>query len=157
MFQYGAAARDATLRLKYGRVAWIGGLLGKTMCGIAAEMPRPDIIVPVPLHPARLRGRGFNQSALLAVPVARALGCPMDTSTLRRVRNTTPQAGLSKQDRKDNIRGAFWVSNKCNLSGMRVMLVDDVITTGMTAREAGLVLLSGGARSVCVIAFARAC
>lgn len=157
MFQYGAAARDVTLRLKYGKVTWVGGVLGHAMRGIAAEMTRPDVVIPVPLHPARLRGRGFNQSALLAGPLAKAMGCPMNTAALRRIRDTTPQAGLSKQDRKENIRGAFVVSGKRSLSGMRVMLVDDVITTGMTAREAALALLNAGACSVEVIAFARAC
>ena len=157
VFQYGAAARDAALRLKYGGVSWIGASLGKSMLAVAREMARPDIILPVPLHPVRLRSRGFNQSALTAGVLASHWGCPLDTRTLRRVRNTPPQARLTREERKRNIRGAFAASSKNRLAGQRVLLVDDVITTGVTVREASRVLLLAGAAVVEVIAFARAC
>ncbi len=157
VFEYGAAAKEAALRLKYGRVAWLGNALGRSMRPIAASMTRPDFVVPVPLHEARLRERGFNQSALLAAPSAVYLRSPLLTGVLRRIRNTTPQAGLSRADRMDNIRGAFCISGENKVSGKRVMLVDDVITTGMTVREAAAVLLHAGAVAVEVIAFARAC
>lgn len=157
LFQYGAASKDAVLRLKYGRMPWIGNELGKMLHPLAAQMTRPDMLVPVPLHPKRLRSRGFNQSALLAEAIAEKLKCPLNANSLKRIRDTPPQAGRSRQARKSNIKGAFLCPNKAPLHQKRILLIDDVITTGMTVREAARVLLEAGVESVEVLAFARVC
>ena len=156
-FRYGGAAKDAVLRLKYGRVYWIGSSLGRKLALTAEQLKPIDVVIPIPLHPKRLRARGFNQSALIAKPVARALGCPMETRLLHRVRDTVPQAGLAKPARAQNIRGAFLVQRPHRVRQMRVVLVDDVITTGETMKEAARVLLEAGAVSVVALAAARAC
>ena len=156
-FQYGGAAKDAILRLKYGKVAWIGERLGQRLVGTSARLETVDAVVPIPLHSRRLRARGFNQSALIAKPIARALGRPLQAEVIRRVRDTDPQAGLAKTARAENIHGAFIVPRPRRIREKRILLLDDVITTGETVKEAARVLLEAGAASVDVIAAARAC
>ena len=156
-FQYGGAAKDAILRLKYGRVTWIGEHLGRRLAKTAARLKKVDAVVPIPLHFKRLRTRGFNQSALIAKPIARALGLPLQADVLRRVRDTDPQAGLAKAARAENIHGAFVAQRPLRIRGRRILLVDDVITTGETVKEAARVLSAAGAASVKAIAAARAC
>jgi len=121
-----------------------------------AEFPEAyDLVVPVPLHGKRLRERGYNQSSLLAREVARELGLKsfLRENTLQRVRDTRPQAGLSMYHRAKNPVGAFAV--KGNLQGAVVLLVDDVITTGITVSECAKTLRGAGARRVYVLAFSR--
>ena len=114
-------------------------------------------MVPVPLHRARLWWRRFNQAMELARPVAAAHGRPVEPDLLRRVKRTRPQVGLSRNQRGDNLQGAFRVpeSARLRLEGRRVLLVDDVMTTGATANAASRALLRGGAAAVDVLTFAR--
>ncbi len=113
----------------------------------------PDCIIPVPLHAARLRERGFNQSLELARPIARRLHLPLDTHRCRRLRNTPPQADLTARHRHSNIKGAFGVTEK--ISG-HIAIIDDVMTTGSTAQEMSRILLDAGAAEVEVWVCARA-
>ena len=115
------------------------------------EQP-PDLIVPIPLHPRRRRRRGYNQSELLAAPLARALGLPMNPRALQRVRHTAPQVGLGPEERHANVRGAFAAADA---GGRRVLLIDDVLTTGATMRAAAEALLAAGAASVSAYCLAR--
>lgn len=115
---------------------------------------RDALLVPVPLAPKRIAERGFNQSALLATAVGRALDIPVVHDRLRRVRETPPQSGLDGAARRRNLRGAF--AYKEALHGERVILVDDVMTTGTTVAEAAEVLLASGAKDVSVLVVARA-
>ena len=115
----------------------------------------PDCVVPVPLHPKRKRRRGFNQSELLARPVARALGTPLETRILVRWRDTDSQIGKGTRARRRNVRGAFRCRRRGRPAGLRVLLVDDVLTTGSTVSEAARALRGGGARGVWVGALAR--
>jgi ComF family protein len=156
-FEYGASARDAVLRLKYGKVQWVGEALGRLLCNIAGISTLPDILVPVPLHPKRLVKRGFNQAALLAAPSARLLGRPIRANVVQRVQETPPQAGQTRHERFANLRGAFICNNEPAVQGKRILLIDDVITTGATVREVSRTLTKAGAESVEVIAFARTC
>ncbi len=115
-----------------------------------------DVVIPVPLTRGRLAGRRFNQSAILAQEVARLSGVRYEPLVLQRTKRTQPQVGLSRQQRRDNVAGAFGVVDvkKSALAGARVVLIDDVITTGATARACARTLKRAGAATVDVLALA---
>jgi ComF family protein len=115
--------------------------------------PLPELIIPVPLHPRRLRERGYNQALEVARPLGRALGIPVDTGSCMRVQATAPQTGLEKEARKRNVRGAFQSTQPP--SARHVTLVDDVVTTGTTVSELTKVLKRAGVERVDVWAVAR--
>jgi ComF family protein len=154
-FAYGGPLADAIARMKYARRPDLARPLGALLAGAACRYAgRVDCVMPLPLHAARLRERGFNQSALLAAAVARSLGLPLDTRRLRRVRRTADQAGLSRALRAENVRAAFAV--RARMPGTRVLLIDDVRTTGATLAEASRALLEAGCAEVRTLALARA-
>jgi predicted amidophosphoribosyltransferase len=111
----------------------------------------------VPLHRLRLAARRFNQAAALAQSISAASGVPTDFLALERVKLTPPQVGLSKLQRAGNVQGAFRVAEEARLgiSGRRIVLVDDVLTSGATTNAAARALLRGGAAQVDVLVFAR--
>jgi ComF family protein len=115
------------------------------------------ILVPVPLHPHRQRDRRYNQSAELARVIARETGLRVDTELVRRTRKTRQQVGLSGDGRQRNVAGAFAVEGNglARAGGRRVVLIDDVYTTGATVKAVTRVLLRGGVESVDVMTFAR--
>jgi ComF family protein len=153
-YLYGGPLADAVRRLKYGRRTELAPALGAMLAERALELSgEVDVVVPVPLHATRLRARGFNQAALLASPVARALGVPLATRELVRLRDTPPQAGLGGADRLRNVRGAFVATAA---PGGRVLLVDDVRTTGATLAECAEALRVAGAEHVLTLVLARA-
>ncbi len=116
----------------------------------------PDILLPVPLHPKRLRHRCFNQALLLSEILGGAWRVPISRTNLRRIRWTEPQIKLSAVERVRNVQGAFAIANPETLAGKRVVLVDDVYTTGSTVAECARVLNAAGAESVYVATVARA-
>lgn len=120
----------------------------------AAPGPAPERIVPVPLHPRRLRERGFNPAALLARWIARERRCRFDAALLRRVRHTTSQTGLGRSARRANVRGAFQVRPRARVPAI-VWLVDDVVTTGSTLVECARVLRRAGVKHVVAVCVAR--
>jgi ComF family protein len=135
-------------------IGWrLGGVLGR-VCPFAAG--EHDIVVPVPLHAARLRRRGFNQAWMLAMPVARRLRVPIAGTILRRIRPTTSQVALPERARRQNVRDAFAAVPRRPLDGLRVLLVDDVFTTGATVAECARVLCAARAGAVDVLTLARA-
>ena len=156
---YDEAARVLVQRLKYGDRLDLAQALGRMMATLAgAELiAEAELVVPVPLHRWRLWRRRFNQAMALAQVIAAGRGLPCDPSLLLRVRPTRPQVGLSRAQRQENLQGAFRVPAEARprLHGKRVLLVDDVMTTGSTANAASRALLRGGAESVDVLAFAR--
>jgi ComF family protein len=115
-----------------------------------------SLIVPVPLHPRRLRQRGFNQSVILAREIVKRCGIAMDFRALRRIVDTESQAGLKKEERRSNIRRAFSIPDPERVRGRRILLVDDVYTTGSTLGECARILLKGGAEAVGALTLARA-
>lgn len=147
---HGGALADAARRLKYDRRPDLAPRLGALMAA-EVEPGSVDRVVPVPLHPRRLAERGYNQSALLARPVARAVGAPLDTRSLVRHAHRGPQAALGRVERLRNVVGAFEVRRPRSVRGQRVLLVDDVTTTGATLEACALALLEAGARSVTAV------
>ncbi|HCK80240.1 MAG TPA: ComF family protein [Candidatus Competibacter sp.] len=137
-------------RLSHARL--LGELLADALAARAEGLP--DCILPVPLHPLRLRERGFNQALELARAAARRFQVPLLADGLRRIRHTTPQTGLDARQRQTNLLGAFMRSRP--LEGKRVALVDDVITTASTVVECARTLRAGGVVDIEVWAVARA-
>jgi ComF family protein len=115
-----------------------------------------DLIVPVPLHIKRLRKRGFNQALLLFAKWATTENIPYNLHVLKRPKRTIPQTNLSRKERKKNIRGAFEIPSPATIKGKRIVLVDDVYTTGFTVNECARILMKGGAAVVDVLTLARA-
>jgi ComF family protein len=147
-FEFGGALATAIRRLK-----WAGRPeLARPLASLVPRLPDHDLAIPVPLHPRRLREREFNQAALLALALRPRR---LDLHSLVRVRDTRPQASLAPADRRDNVRGAF-LADPRHLSGQRVLLVDDVMTTGATADACARALRDAGARAVAVLTVARA-
>lgn len=155
LFVYAPPLRDALHLLKYrGKVA-----LARPLGDLMAEGFEPpaglEAIVPVPLHPARLRDREFNQSLLLADRLSRRLGPPVAPMGLVRLHATAPQTELSRSARLKNLRRAFAVPNPDRLAGKKVLLVDDVFTTGTTVNECAKALRRAGTGDVFVVTLAR--
>ncbi len=157
--RYEGALRTVVHELKYGgrrrsaeRVAQL--LLQDR--AVRLLLSTSDILVPVPLHPRRLRVRGFNQSRLLARALARGVGAVDCAEALVRRRDTIPQAGLSATERRDNVREAFAVRRRALVAGRVVTLVDDVTTTGATAQACARALIDSGATELRLVTIARA-
>jgi len=156
--RYDDVARALAHRLKYGDRLDLAATLGRWMTRAGAELiGQADLIVPVPLHRRRLWGRRFNQAGLLADAIGRIAGKRVDPFALNRQRHTRPQVGLSRAERQINLSGAFTVPQeaKPRIAGLRLLLIDDVLTTGSTANAASRVLLRAGAKAVDVLVFAR--
>jgi ComF family protein len=156
-YAYGGPLADAIGRLKYEGRSDLGAGLAQLLARAAlAYAGAVDAVIALPLHPARLRARGYNQSALLARPVARALGVPLVHDALQRVRDTPPQAGLSRVERLANVRGAFRARPTRAQRCARVLLIDDVRTTGSSLDAGAEALLAAGCSEVITLALAAA-
>jgi ComF family protein len=155
---YSGVARNMVQGLKYQDRTDLAPWMARWMARAGAELlAEADIIVPVPLYWQRFFKRQFNQSAELGRALSRLCGRPMAPTAVLRVKATRPQVGLERQQREDNVRAAFKVPDEARIliEGRRVLLVDDVYTTGATVRAVSKVLLKGGASAVDVITFAR--
>jgi ComF family protein len=155
-FHYQSPVDYLILQLKFGGKLHLAPLLGK----LTAECLKPCIdslpecIIPVPLHPHRLRERGFNQALELARPLASYLKIPINTHAVLRIRPTAAQSSLPRQERKRNVQGAFAL--RAHLAVRHVAILDDVLTTGHTAGELAKTLRRAGVQTVEVWACARA-
>jgi ComF family protein len=146
VYEFSGALRDSILKMKYrgeyARAEWHGAMIA----GLVSELRwTPDVLVPVPLHPNRLRQRGYNQSQKLAEAAGKALNVPV-VAGLRRNRDTPQQTTLGVHERRINVAGAF--SSTLSLAGVRVVLVDDVATTRATLLECAAACRESGAESV---------
>jgi ComF family protein len=150
-YLHGGALADGIHRLKYERREDLGAALAVLF--EACLVPKSDLLVPVPLHPRRLRQRGYNQAAILASGAGERFGLPV-APLLRRVRETGQQVGRDRTSRERSVRGAFAAAG--NVLGLRICLIDDVLTTGATASAAADALLQAGAARVEVRTLARA-
>jgi len=157
-FVYGGAIAEALRRFKFNDRP---DLTRPLLAGLHTCLPRleetpVDLVVPVPLHPARLVERGYNQAALLARPLARWLAAPCAPRALGRSVATARQTELTREARSSNVERAFAALEPARLAGRSVLLVDDVETTGATLAACGRALLDGGARAVRSVVVARA-
>ena len=164
---YQGRMREAIHALKYDRLhpasTGLGLMLAKAIAQLSGVAPAEMLVIPVPLHSSKYAQRGFNQSRSLA---AAALGflrkshpqwrLTLASSTLLRQRATESQAGLTPRQRRHNVRGAFLVSDPARVTAQHVLIVDDILTTGATARAAAQALVAAGAASVWVATLARA-
>lgn len=154
---FGGALATALRRLKYQDRPDLAAPLGHLARHAARRAGlTADLIVPVPLHPRRLVDRGYNQAALIAAEVAVELEAPLAARALIRLRNTPQQAHLAREARLGNVRQAFRARDPREIQGRRVVLVDDVATTGATITACAEALLAAGAASVTAIVVARA-
>jgi ComF family protein len=164
---YEGSMRGAIHALKYERIAPVARELGSrfadAIAQLAADAPKQMLVVPVPLHRSRMTQRGFNQARTLAAEALRILkkshpewGLELSSSSLVRQRSTESQAGLTPRQRRLNLRGAFFVSDPEVVRGRHILLVDDIYTTGATARACSRTLIEAGALSVRVATMARA-
>ncbi len=152
-FVYGGAMATAITRMKYGDRPELGRVLGALLASTAA-LEAVDLIAPVPLHPTRLAERGFNQSALLAKPLADSVHARFAPRLLSRVRPTPRQAALDRAERRANVAGAFKV--RAPVVGMSILVIDDVRTTGSTLEACERALFAAGAREVRTLVLAEA-
>jgi ComF family protein len=154
-FVHQGLAREAVIELKYNGISSAGTELGARLAeALSGWIGGAEVIVPVPLHPARQRTRGYNQAERLAQGVAARIGLPVDSRLLRRSRRTRSQAaGLNYEQRLENVRDAFETHRPA--AGMRILLVDDVITTTATMQACAAALKAAGAELVCGVSFTR--
>jgi ComF family protein len=156
--RYDDVARALIHAYKYGDRLDLAPLIGGWMARAGRELlAEADALIPVPLHWRRLWARRFNQSATLARVIAETMDVPVIDDALQRVRPTAQQVGLSKSARAENVQGAFRVSadGKARVTGRRLILIDDVLTSGATSDTCARALLRAGAKQVDVLVFAR--
>ncbi len=148
---YEGCVREAVVRFKYSGGLYAARPLSRLLVEAFARhftSGEFDVIVPVPVHRSRLIHRGFNQAVILAEGLAGKTAIPLDRGSLVKTRRTVPQVGLVRHQRLKNLSGSFGVHRKARVKDLRVLLVDDVATTGATIAEAARTLLNGGAASV---------
>ncbi len=152
---YEGPIREAIHSLKYKNNIPLGYYFSQKLVPLILEAGwNFDVVVPVPLNPSRLRSRGFNQSTLIARPLAHQFNLPFDNKSLSRIRDTSPQVDLSANERFLNVEGAF-LGNPANIKGKGVLIIDDVITTGATMINCTKALLESGATKVFCLSVAR--
>ena len=151
--------REAVLRMKRPAGESLAAAIAKMLAQSRGEVIanwRPDVVAPIPMHWRRRMSRGANSPDLFAAAISRRLGVPLALGALARSRPTRPQNELPPEERAENIRGAFHVRSSWDFSEARVLLVDDVMTTGATANETARVLRRTGASDVAIAVVARA-
>ena len=157
-YLYEGGIMAAIHQFKYARKSHLANSLGFLLSSFAGKwLGKTDgiLMMPVPLHPRKLRERNFNQSLLLARSASPFLGTELDFVSLRRIKYTRPQTGLKSDERRKNVREAFEVVDSKVVKGRSVLLVDDVTTTGSTMNECARTLKRAGAREVLCLTVAR--
>jgi ComF family protein len=149
----------AILLLKYGNVVPLGAWFARLLTSLAGRLPKgfeADVVVPVPLDRGRMRERGYNQAELIARPLARLLGIPFRSYLLVRARPRPNQLRLTRRERWETVRGAYATHKMAQVDKLRVLLVDDVFTTGATLDSCSRALKAAGAARVVGLTVARA-
>ncbi len=158
VFRYDDASRALVTKLKYADQIHLSAIYGAWLARFGKELAQEsDVIVPVPLHYWRFVGRRYNQSASMAYSMQKHCALPVIPDAVKRTRRTKPQPGLTRRQRKENVRGAFLVPARsaARLKNKRVLLIDDVMTTHATIGECAKALLKAGAAQVNVLTLAR--
>ncbi|HYH03698.1 MAG TPA: ComF family protein [Bacillota bacterium] len=154
---YEGALREYLADLKYRFRPELGQALGELLVEWVRANPdfrKADLVIPIPVHPHKLAARGYNQAELLAYPLADYLGMVVKNRVLVRTKLTETQNSLNRVDRFLNVKNAFEIINTSAVSGRRVLLIDDILTTGATVSEAARLLLKAGATEVNVLTLA---
>ncbi|MDO4481107.1 MAG: ComF family protein [Bacillota bacterium] len=151
---YGKEAKKIIFALKYGGKGYLADNIAYIMTDAVKSMGDYDIIVPVPMHKSKKSSRGFCHTTLISNKLGEITGKPVSGGNLVRIKKTGAMSGLSPEERRNNIRGAFEVRNGKEFAGKTVLLTDDLLTTGSTADECAGVLLKAGAEKVYLAVFA---
>ena len=152
---YRGLLHDLVIRLKYRKEERLAWLLGDRMTEMLDPETAYDLILPVPLHSKRLKERGFNQALLLARRIGKRRGILVDPFLLEKRRMTPSQAGLSADGRRKNLKDAFELRDSDKVKGKKILIVDDVYTTGTTIEAAARLLLKAGAEEITALVAAR--
>ncbi|MEZ4911634.1 MAG: ComF family protein [Saprospiraceae bacterium] len=160
IFREGSAIQSMLHRLKYKKKSEVGTIMGELLAQRANDcsfFPKPDIIIPVPIHFSKMFHRGYNQSTLIAAPLAYKFGIPLHTDLLLKQKITASQTRKSRSERIDNVAENFIIHDPNQLlKGKHILLVDDVITTGATIESCAQVLLASGIQSLSILSAAAA-
>jgi ComF family protein len=155
---FDGVAREIIHRYKYQQARWFESYLAERLVAVAAPALAGggwDFLVPVPLHRVKLREREFNQAERLAARLSRATGIPLNAALLERVQNTPSQTRMTRDERAANVRNAFAIRKSAAVAGARLVLVDDVMTTGATVNACARILRRAGAGEVQVWTLSR--
>jgi ComF family protein len=158
LFVFGGPLKEAIYHFKYKPCIEIGYLLAKLfLYFLPPDLERYDLVIPVPLSRSKLRKRGFNQSLILARALAQSLSIPIDYLSLLKVHETVPQTKLGLKQRQKNLYQAFRVPNKrlTQIKNKKILLLDDIYTTGATIKECTKTLLKNQAQSITALTLAR--
>jgi len=153
VFSYDFPLDKLILAMKFGENLALANVFAEKLALLITTEKQPDFLIPMPLHPARLRERGYNQSLLIAQKLSRLSNIPLLTTACQRTRHTATQSSLPWKERSKNVRDAF--SCERDLSGKHIALIDDVMTTGASLDALAKVVLKSGAREVSAWVVAR--
>ncbi len=156
---YEGSLREAILRFKYNHKTMLLKPLGDLMAKYhydSINLSSYDLLIPIPLHKKRLKERGFNQSLILSRQIQKRYQIPIDYLSIVKIRPTPPQVNLKFKERRANVKGSFQIKDPERIKQKRILLIDDVFTSGATANECARVLIKGGAERVDVLTLARA-
>ncbi|MBQ9313422.1 MAG: ComF family protein [Clostridia bacterium] len=149
LFQYKDFIRSKILEFKFDGKPYIGNTFAELMCSVMQEKNIvTDILVPVPIHKRRYIERGYNQSELLAKFISKKMNVKYNAKLLKKTRNNIAQSTLNRENRMKNVTNVYKVNSKYNICGKSVLLIDDIYTTGATAKECAKVLKQSGAKEV---------
>lgn len=148
---YEGVLKEAIAHFKYSGIRGLAKPLSELLCQL--PIPETDLVIPVPPDRKRLKTRGFNHTSLIAKEISKRLSLPLELNGLIKVKSTPQQISLKREERLKNLRRAFRAEK--NFSGKRILLIDDVITTGATASECARALLRAGAAEVNILTIAR--
>lgn len=158
LFQYESLVRKLILRYKFSSKAYLNHFFANRIAQNEQNsrlLKEYDMIIPVPMHKKKMQKRGYNQTELVANELEKSLGIPMRKDILSKVVNTTTQSKLGGKARQSNIQHAFFIKNDVEVENKKIILLDDIYTTGATSEECSRVLKEAGAREVLVLVLAK--
>lgn len=158
IFKYEGKIRNLIIDYKFNDKPYLNELFAKIILKnekICRKIKKYDIIIPVPIHKKRKNERGYNQSELIAKKLAKNLNVELVTDSLIKQKNTLPQSTLSKKQREENVKTVYKIQNKQKIENKKIILLDDIYTTGATAEECSKILKQNGAKEILVLTIAK--